>query len=610
VAADTAAVSGIAGIIGRGSINEVRRMGEAMAYRGPRRRVWSPGRGVFFVEAGHDLGEPYNGPVALTNVVRDAGGSSLDCMPLVDRLRTDPCAALNSLRGNFALAAYDSRAGGSVTLAVDSLEYRTLYIVRLHGRLAFASDYKALLALDDCPAAADRNALQQYLGSMARDLTQPMLAGCVRLARGQMARIAGDSLDIKSYLRLPTQRIRSTPRQSAELLREALELAVERCVRGQTHVAVTLSGGLDATCLVALIRHLRPEVEISTYTIGFGPDDPEIVGARQSATHFRTNHHEVFFDNAELEFLLPRYVFLTEDLAGSGEAILQQKITESIAPGPGVLLAGHGADVTFTGMPRHRLLWLAELVPPPLRGGLLELLIYSQMRVVPPSWLGRRLVQFAYGESPRPPLQVRGAAPVSMSEEQLRLSDYMRASCNVMNNFQYHEPVDDAAGLECATPFIEVEVRDLAQRTPVSHMITARFQKKILRDAMADLLPDSFRNRPKAIQRLKLEQSLPATLFSLAEKFDMRHRLKARGLFDPQDIDRILGRRLECYSLTRLSDLWTLVCAEIWMQTFVDARGRSPLQGAFAQDQFASAASDKGLSCNWLLPKPTVATGR
>ena len=94
-------------------------------------------------------------------------------------------------------------------------------------------------------------------------------------------------------------------------------------------------------------------------------------------------------------------------------------------------------------------------------------------------------------------------------------------------------------------------------------MITARFQKKILRDAMADLLPDSFRNRPKAIQRLKLEQSLPATLFSLVEKFDMRHRLKARGLFDPQDIDRFLGRRLESYSLTRLSDLWTLVCADM-----------------------------------------------
>jgi asparagine synthase (glutamine-hydrolysing) len=334
---------------------------------------------------------------------------------------------------------------------------------------------------------------------------------------------------------------------------------------------------LDSTALVALIRHLRPEVKISTYTIGFGPDDPEIAGARRTADHFKTQHHEVFFENSELERLLPRYVWLTEDLVGCGEAVLQQKVIEHIDPGTRMLFAGHGADSTFTGMPRHRLMWLARHFPPPVSGGLGELLKYSQTREMPVSWLGRRLTQRAYGEAPHRALQVIGAHPLTMPDARLNLCNYMRTSWNAMNTFQYHEPAEDCAGLICATPFIEAEVRDLAQATPISHMITARYQKKILRDALSGLLPDSLRKRPKAIQRLRRDRSLSEALLATAKKFDVRDKLVERGLIATGDIDRVLRSPADRLSDTALADLWTLVCAEIWMQTFSDGRGRVPL---------------------------------
>ncbi len=571
-------MSGIAGIVGQGNIAEIERMASAMAYRGPYRRIWRPSAGVFFAEAGHDVSSGGGDALAMTAPVRDPAGVLVEPGALIDRLRKDPGACLRDLGGTFALAYFDDRGGGSVMLATDPLAYRTLYVAKLPGRYAFASDYKALLALDDCPAEINRDQLQAYIASMGGgEIHRSLLKGVTVLARGQMTRLTGDALVPECYLRLPSSRRSEPRRDSAAAVRAALETAVRAKLRDQSRVAVTLSAGLDATSLVALIRHVRPDIEISTYTIGSGPEDYEIIGARQSAEYFGTEHHELFFDNAELVELLPRYVWLSEDLAGSGEAILQQKVIETLGRQESVLFAGHGADILFAGMPRHRLLWLIDRSPPPLKGALRELLKYTQTRELPASWLGRALIQRAYGEPPRACAQVEHAAPARMPKEQLSLGSYMSATWNTMSAFFFIEPVEDAAHLTSATPFVANEVREQAQQVPLAYLMTARQGKKVLRDALGGLLPDVLRNRPKAIQRLQRDNSLIDALLGIADKFDVARKLHHRCLIPRSQIEAIMQSRGAHFTNTGLADLWTLVCAELWMQTFLDGRGRRPL---------------------------------
>jgi asparagine synthase (glutamine-hydrolysing) len=571
-------MSGIAGIVGRGSLDELERMASAMAFRGPNRRLWSPYPDVYFAEVGHEVGAADREAIALTCSVRDASGDYVDAATLASRLRADASDCLRNLRGNFALACLEPGSGG-VILATDPIAYRTLYVMQLPERWVFASDYKALLALADCPAALNRDALQSYLSSMGFDIKYPLLAGAAFLSHGALARLTRESLRRETYLRQASARVAATRQQSAASLRACLETSVSRLLQGHARIAATLSAGLDSASIVALVRHVRPDIEISTYTIGYGPDDPEIIGARQAADHFRTNHHEVFFDNAELEHLLPRYVWLTEDLIGNGEAVLQQRIVERIHQDERILFTGHGPDNQFAGMPRHRLLWMIDRAPPPLRGGLQQLLRYSQTRELPQSWLGRQLTRRAYGEGPRASARVVGAHPLSMPRERLQLDGYLRTTAGDIAVFQYHEPVEDGARLILAAPFAEAEVLALSQVTPLSHMISARYQKKVVREALSDLMPGTLNKRPKAIQRLRCDASLSGVLLGLAEKFDVRRRLGARGLLARRDIDAILGHADGRFSHTALLDLWTLVCSELWMQTFIDGRGQRPLDG-------------------------------
>lgn len=249
---------------------------------------------------------------------------------LVRRLREDAVGALLELRGSFALAFHDDR-DDSVLLATDRHGYRPLYVVQLPGRIAFASEYKALLALADCPAEVDRDVLQTYLLTLHCPSDRALLRGVHRLCSARGARLTASGIEPLNYW--VRRRGHSTLGfdAAARELRRRLENAVRDMTAGHGHAGLTLSGGLDSTALLGLVRHVRPGLSVSTHTIGHGPHDPEIVGAQEAAEHFRTDHHPVYFDSARIEALLPSLVWSSEDLMGREETLLQQVITRDLS---------------------------------------------------------------------------------------------------------------------------------------------------------------------------------------------------------------------------------------------------------------------------------------
>jgi asparagine synthase (glutamine-hydrolysing) len=548
-----------------------------MPYRGPRQRVWSPARNVHFGAVGHDVGTGDRDPAALTAPVGQVLSRGGSCDSFVDELSRDLVKCLRALSGGFALAALGDDAGRSVVLAVDQMAWRSLYVMRVPGRWIFASDYKALLALGDCPAAVDRDAMQFLLRYGRCGLNDSLLAGTRRLARGQWMRLMPDGeCAAGSYVdSAALQSVGSRP-VPARRIREKLESVVLRQLNGQSRLAITLSAGFDSTALLALVRHVRPDIEIVSYTVGNGADDPEILGARRSAEYFKTEHHETLFNNLELERVLPQYLWLTENLAGRGQAIMQQKIGIMVAENERLLMAGHTADMIFGGMPRHRLLWIADRSPPPIRGALREFFVYTQIRTVPKSWLGRKLLMFAQGERPSEGLRVLGARPPEWPEHQMTLDGYRRENWTT-DSIRYDETALDERGVTLLAPFADPELRDLALGLPGSTLVSVRQQKRILRESMKELLPDFLLRRPKAIQVLRHDDDLSNILRRIGESLDLDRSLTARGLFPSGAANAILLGSPGKYAKTALNDLWGLVCAELWMRSFCDGRGAAPV---------------------------------
>src|SRR5207249_4771959 len=106
------------------------------------------------------------------------------------------------------------------------------------------------------------------------------------------------------------RRSASAPRSESawtEELVATLRAAVERHLMSDVPLGVFLSGGLDSSTIVALMHELGVH-PIRTFTIGF-EERPfsETAVARQVATRFGTEHHELVV-RPDAATLLPRLV--------------------------------------------------------------------------------------------------------------------------------------------------------------------------------------------------------------------------------------------------------------------------------------------------------------
>ena len=565
-------MGGLVGIVGEGSFLELTRMAERMSYRG-RLRSWSPAAGVLLGElSSHASMERRNSD----SFAIDTAGDGTSRLNIETALTTRGVSAAADLRGFFSIAWWDSRSR-SLRFICDRHGYKTLYIARLPGRIVFATDCKALLALAEFPATVDRDVLQVYLRSRSFPSERSLLAAAQPIGGANVWTLTFDGALHSEPYWTPEQRGVGKTRTfeaAASELREILKSVVTRRLDGRDHMALALSGGLDSASVLAVAKHVRPDIHVTTYTVGHSPQDPEILRAREAAEHFHTEHRECFLPPEKLPGELRKLVWLTEDLTGREEAALQQVLAAEMATRERSYFVGHGADVAFAGMPRHRLMWLRDHAPSAVRGALDELFVYTQRRNEPSSWLGRALASLAFrGDRPAMPTVI-GAAEMPADMSYQSLEHYRCATVSWIEGMRFHEPEETAGDVAMVVPFFDPAVVDFALSCPSSYLIDARNQKRILRAAVAPLLPPQISQRPKMIQRMKHDQSLSDVLDDFAGQLRLKESLMSRGLIPAEYIAKLQKRsRSAAYSSERLHILWALICAELWLRQFVDQRG-------------------------------------
>jgi asparagine synthase (glutamine-hydrolysing) len=565
-------MSAIFGIVGEGSLAEVEAMGKAVAHRGPCQRVWNPARGVYLGQASH---RPFevdpSCPIATDwHIQGDAAG-------FADRFARLGAEAIAALRGTFAIALCDGP--GRITLAVDQVAYKTLFYTVLRGRFAFASEYKSLLVLDDLPIEPDRTAIQHYLATKYPLGGRSFLARVRSLQGGHLLEYRDGSAGVSTYWKPATEVVNRSREAHVAVVREALLETVHRQVHGYAHVGITLGGGLDAALVLGAIRHVAPDVRVSSFTVGSGEGDWEIIGARQTAAEFGTEHHEYLFDPSVIPVELPRLVWLTEDCGGREEAMLQMRVLAEAGAQTSVVFGGHGADVLFGGMPRHRLVGLAEKLPiltTPIR----ELFQLSQASVPPSTYIGRAFKAAVYGRTPPEALDVPGASRsgVYWSPE---VNEFIRATIQRMHSFNYLEPQYETTGATFQSPFLDPDMIATSLTVPGWLKSGWRRQKWVLREAGTDLLPEGMRNRRKAIQRLDVHGAMGAVLSDLAGQWLLESEIERHGLLTPEQVRTVRRERDRARQSREVAHrLWSVLSLECWARQFLSPRHTITTPGA------------------------------
>ncbi len=82
-----------------------------------------------------------------------------------------------------------------------------------------------------------------------------------------------------------------------DILRESVETIVKQALKDNDgKIYTTLSGGLDSSLCLAIIRKLYSKVPIYTFTVGSSITHPDIVFAKAASFIFQTFHYHFMFN--------------------------------------------------------------------------------------------------------------------------------------------------------------------------------------------------------------------------------------------------------------------------------------------------------------------------
>jgi asparagine synthase (glutamine-hydrolysing) len=500
------------------------------------------------------------------------------------------------INGQFALALVDPESN-QLVLAVDGWASRPLYFARCARGWAFATEYKALLALDDLPAVPDRGAIHTLQATKYLPLTGGLLADIQPLAPGTVVHLGADGWKARRYFDLSLAIDAKRPVEvQADELRETLLAATRRLVCGHTSIGIALSAGLDSTLIVGAVRAVAPDVEIHTFTAAFRPDDPALTLAAETAEYFGTTHHEIVISATDLPRLLHELVESIEDPVAREEMVVYLELTREASRHVSKVLYGHLSDMLFAGMPRHVLVQAAAKLRL-LRKPIVDFYDYTQTGKTPRSLLGKSLVRLYYHQQRTPPARVKGVA-TKHALKGLVLANDEPLNRSLLDSLQYPteigaiERLHARCGLRYGSIFHDLEVARCAFRIPGGLKIRRRIRKYILRQAALGILPEHLAARPKDLIRVNRNAQLVQLLDALADELLSPEAVARRGFFTQEEIGRLRERPASGeYADDRFYHLWTLLLTEMWARQFVDQRSEP---ASCTVDGFPVHAADRG----------------
>jgi asparagine synthase (glutamine-hydrolysing) len=395
---------GLAGFVGRGSVEDLRRMNAALAHRGPDDEgAWvDEAKGVFLghrrlsivdIGGGHQpmwtedgqLGVVFNGEI-YNHVELRAELAALGCRFQSDHSDTEVLLHgyrswgrdfTNRLNGMWAFVLYD-RAAGSLFCSRDRFGKKPFFWALRDGAFVFGSELSAIRRHPaGASASVSRRGLQKYFAYGYIPAPHSLYEGIHKLPGGHSLTfdITTQRVDVRKdwdFVIEPFDTLPADPeREWGERLIELLSAAVKRRLMGDVPLGFFLSGGLDSSSIVALAtRHIDRSL-IHTFSVGFDEASfDESAYSTEMAQRLGTHHSLDVLSLEKAAALLPEIAAKLDEPMGDSSLLPTYLLCRHTREKVTVALGGDGADELFAGYDPFRALRAAELygrlVPRPL----------------------------------------------------------------------------------------------------------------------------------------------------------------------------------------------------------------------------------------------------
>ena len=625
---------GIAGLIHRGRIakgecRQVERMAEIMKHRGPDDSGRREGGNYCFahrrlsiidLEGGHQPmsnedgsiwliynGEIYNFP-ELHNELAARGHTfrtRCDTEAIVHLYEEYGPECVTRLNGMFAFALYDEKQR-RLLLARDRAGIKPLYYSFDGGTLKFASEAKALVMTASKLLPPDPRSIVDFFALSLVQEGRTAFDGISELEPAHILTwdLNGSPPRTRRYWRLSYARKLQMGREElAGRVSELLEDAVRTHLVSDVPVGTYLSGGLDSSLVSAIARRYLPE--LNTFSAGFAGKEAvdERVYAREAAGMIGTGHHEVEVGPVDFLANLRKIIWHMDEPTLSPGVYPYYFLCGLVADSVKVVLGGQGSDELFGGYPRYRMALMEDDMARSLkRMRLLHLAVDAAeyrrrygmgglrnelLRFGAPA--DRRIYEIVSGFHPRrlPKLlsrdfreRMEGYNPLMTFHRSLDECD----SDNLIDRMLYNDfrnmlasilrtedRMSMAHSIESRVPFLDYRLVELAAAIPATAKVSGDEPKVILKEVARGRVPDSIVTRRKQGFSAPIDSWFTGALGTEVRELLLGERARARGYFDPDYVEGLIGRALG--KKKDIWRIWSLVTFEMWCRIFADGEG-------------------------------------
>ncbi|MBD8493756.1 N-acetylglutaminylglutamine amidotransferase [Pseudomonas syringae] len=470
---------------------------------------------------------------------------------------------LPKLNGMFAFAIWE-RDSKRLFIARDRLGVKPLYLSKTDKRLRFASSLPALLKGGDISGLLDPVALNHYLNFHAVvPAPRTLLAGVEKLPPASWLMIDADGKSEQQvWWTLPYGPHEDERNLSFEDWRgrvlDSTREAVAIRQRAAVDVGVLLSGGVDSSMLVGLLREVGAE-NLSTFSIGFedagGERGDEFQYSDLIAKHYGTRHHQLRIQESEIIEQLPAAFRAMSEPMVSHDCIAFYLLSREVAKHCKVVQSGQGADELFAGYHWYPQVDGASDPVAAYRAAFVDRSYEEYAATVQPKWL---LDHDAAGDFVRDHFAQPGAD--AAVDKALRLDSTVML---VDDPVKRVDNMTMAWGLEARTPFLDYRLVELSARVP------ARFKlpnggKHVLKEAARLVIPAEVIDRKKGYFPVPGLKHLEGNTLNWVREL-LLDPSQDRGLFNPSIVDTLLTNPKDQLTPLRGSKLWQLAALNLWL---------------------------------------------
>ena len=622
---------GIAGTAGFGNEDLARAMADTIAHRGPDGEGFYDGDDVHLANrrlAIQDVpggsqpmanedgsvvvvynGEIYNYPELRELVLARGHRLTTHCdTEILPHLYEDEGIAFAArLNGIFTFALFD-RTRRTLFLGRDPLGVKPLVYTIRDGKLAFGSEAKAVLASGLVSPEIDEASLHLSMNVRYIPGDRTFFAGIRRLPPGHVLEFSGGRSRLQQYADIDwTPDPARSKDEWLEGIRHHYAGAVKRQLISDVPVGVSLSGGIDSSSIVAMLRRATSG-PIQTFSLGFDEPTDETGDARFVAQTYGTEHQEVVLREPALAHLADAIRHTEEPKVNSLQLyLLHRFIGEHVK----VVLSGLGGDELFAGYDFYGYLLRTRR----LRSGALGAAVSALSPAM--DWAARRsaglgrpeldlatrklewlaasrhgarsylLLRNAWDFNPAllrrvytadflDRLQVSALADYSdyFDDERPLESQALRAefATKMVSDLLHNEDTMSMAhAVESRVPLLDLELVRFAARIPDSIRF-AGGPKGLLKDALTGVLPERVLHKPKWGFTFDPVEQYQKDLGPMVAEMLSPDRLRRSGIFNPEFVRAVLRAQPHQRLRWHYFLLWQMIGVETWLATFAQGQ--------------------------------------